>query len=235
MSQKVSYLPALRFRVLTPLFDLVVRWGMRELTIKRYLVQHAQIGSRSRVLDLGSGTGTLAILAHTMHPDAELIGIDVDPDILAIARAKAAREKAGIRFNQGMAFSLPYDSRSFDRVVSSLVFHHLTTRDKERTLAEVRRVLNPGGLVLILDFGKPQNALAWLIGQVLQRIEPSGDLQRGVLPALMEQAGFIQVEVVARFMTAFGTVALYRGQKLNSEFVQSIPVSAHLFANRIPQ
>lgn len=213
MSKEVKYLPALRFRVLTPLFDLVLRWGMRELSIKRYLVQQAQIGSGNRVLDLGSGTGTLALLAHRMHPDAELIGIDADPDILAIARAKAGREGAQIRFDQGMAFALPYNSESFDRVVSSLVFHHLTTRDKERSLAEVRRVLKPGGLLLILDFGKPQNTLAWLIGQALQRIEPSGDLQRGVLPTLMEQADLLHVEVVARFMTAFGTVALYRGQK----------------------
>ena len=235
MSEKVSYLPALRFRVLTPLFDLVLRWGMREQTIKRFLVQQAEIGSGSRVLDLGSGTGTLAILAHRMHPDAELIGIDADPDVLAIARAKAAREGAQIRFDQGMAFALPYASQSFDRVLSSLVFHHLATRDKERGLAEVRRVLKPGGLVLILDFGKPRNTLAWLIGQVLQRIEPSGDLQRGVLPALMEQAGLIQVKVVARFMTAFGTVALYRGQKPNSELGRSVPISAHLFANRIAQ
>ena len=213
MSQPAKYIPAFRFNILTPLFDPMMRWVMRELTFKRRLIQEAQIEPGSRVLDLGSGTGTLTILTKQMHPDAEVVGIDGDPKVLAIARAKAAQTGALIPFDQGMVFQLPYPNQSFDRVLSSLVFHHLTTEDKARALGEVFRILKPGGALLIVDFGKPQNGLAWAIAQVLQRLEPTEDLNRGILPTLFRRAVFEQVEIVTHFMTVFGTLALYRGHK----------------------
>jgi len=135
------YIPALRFRFLMPLYDPLLRWGMREITFKRLLIEAARILPGWRVLDLGCGTATLTILLKQTHPSAEVIGIDGDPTILEIAHAKAAQRNMNITLDQGMAFDLPYDSDSFDRVLSSLVIHHLTAEDKQRAFDEAFRVL----------------------------------------------------------------------------------------------
>ena len=117
---------------------------MREEQFKKQLVRQAQIQAGQNVLDLGCGTATLTILIKQTHPEAEVTGLDGDPRVLAIGRAKAAKAGAAIILDQGMSFRLPYSDESFDRVLSSLLFHHLNTENKQRTLDEVYRVLRPG-------------------------------------------------------------------------------------------
>ncbi len=207
------YIPALRFGFLTPLYDPLLRWGMREAQFKHRLIEQAHIAPGFRVLDLGCGTATLTILAKQIHPKAELVGIDGDEKVLAIGRAKAARQGTEIRLEQGMAFQLPYPDRSFDRVLSSLMLHHLTTEDKARAIKEAFRVLKPGGLFLVVDFGPPQNRRAKLISLVMRRIERAEDNFKGLVPVLFSRAGFQDVQLSAQFMTIFGTVALVRGTK----------------------
>src|SRR6185503_8685551 len=143
--QEPKYIPALSFRVLTPFYDTFFKWTMQEELFKRSLIEQAQIRSAQRVLDLGCGTGTLTIMVKKAHPDSEVIGLDGDPQVLELARYKAKQAGSRITFEEGMAYQLPYPDASFDRVLSSLVFHHLTTQDKERALAEIYRVLNPAG------------------------------------------------------------------------------------------
>jgi len=208
-----KYIPALRFGWLTPVYDPALRRMMPETALKQTLIAQAQITAGQRVLDLGAGTGTLTIMLKQAQPDAEVVGLDGDPAILARARHKAAAASAAIRFDYGLATALPYDDASFDRVLSSLMLHHLTTEDKGRALREAWRVLRPAGELHILDFGPPQNAVALLIAQVLRRLEPTADHIAGRLPALIRQAGFTAVAQTAQRMTIIGTLALYRGRK----------------------
>ncbi|VVB94934.1 Ubiquinone/menaquinone biosynthesis C-methyltransferase UbiE [uncultured archaeon] len=133
-----KYIPALTFEWLTPLYDPVMLF-MRESTFKRTLVEQADIKNGYRVLDLGCGTATLTILIKKAYPGAEVTGLDGDPKILSIARAKVAQAGLDISLDTGMSFELPYPDRSFDRVFSSL-FHHLTREDKARTFKEIFRV-----------------------------------------------------------------------------------------------
>jgi SAM-dependent methyltransferase len=206
-----DFLPAMRFNFLTPFFDLVVRATMRETRFKRELLEHAAIESGHKVLDLGCGTGTLAILAKERVPSAELVGLDGDPKILDLARAKT--DAAGVKVSYHHAFStqMPYESDSFDRVLSTLFFHHLSTDDKRTTLEEVGRVLKPGGELHIADFTKPSDPLMALVFSVwrpFDGLERTRVNARGELGAMVSAAGFQGVAEHTKLRTGIGTLGL---------------------------
>ncbi len=213
MTQAEKFIPALNQQWLTPLYDPLLKWAMREEQFKRDLIRHANIRAGHRVLDLGCGTGTLTILIQQMYPDVQVVGLDADEKILEIARAKARKANAEIIFDQGMAFRLPYPDQAFDRVLSSLVLHHLTREDKQRTLKEAYRVLHMSGEIHIVDFGKPRGIIARSIGAMARRLERAADNLDGLLPVFMRDAGFDRVEEATRYMTVFGMLSLYGAYK----------------------
>lgn len=211
-----QYIPALKYDWLTPLYDPLLKWTMGEFAFKRQLVRQAGIEKGNRVLDLGCGTATLTLLIKKTHPEAKVVGLDGDLKVLEIAKAKAVKTGLKIALDRGMAFELPYPDNSFDRVLSSLVFHHLTRDNKVRTLREVFRVLKPGGELHVADWGKPQNTLmrvAFLLVQMLDGFNTTADSVNGLLPELFSQAGFEDTQQTDRHITLFGTLALYRARK----------------------
>lgn len=210
-SKREGYVAALRFPALNRAFDPLVRLTMRERRFKRELLDQAAIATGHRVLDLGCGTGTLAILAKEKVPDAEVFGLDGDSQILEQARAKAKRADLRIRFEHGYSTELPYEAASFDRILSTLFFHHLTTDDKRRTLSEIARVLRPGGELHIADFTRPSDplmALGFTVVRFFDGIERTRVNARGELGALVSEAGLQAVAERSRLRTAFGTLAL---------------------------
>lgn len=211
-----DYIPALGYSALTALYDPLLRWTTREATFKRRLVRQAGIAPGQRVLDLGCGTGTLTILIKQTYPAATVVGVDGDPAVLHIARAKVAAAGLRVTLDQGLATALPYPEQSFGRVLSSLVFHHLTRPQKRRALGEVYRVLRPGGALHLADWGPAQNGvlrLAFLGVQLLDGFATTTDNVRGRLPALIRQAGFPVVRDHTRYATLWGTLVLYSARK----------------------
>jgi len=145
-----------------------------------------------------------------------VVGLDGDSKVLAIARAKAAKAGSDVTLDHGMAFELPYPDSSFDRVLSSLLFHHLTRENKGRALEETFRVLRPGGELHVADWGKAQNTLvraAFLLVQLLDGFKTTADNVLGLLPEFFRAVGFQEVEETARYMTVVGTLSLYRARK----------------------
>jgi len=211
------YVPALRFHWLTPYYDMVVRATTRERIVKYALIKQADlVQAGQQVLDLASGSGTLAIWMAQQHPNADVTGVDGDPGIVAIARGKAHRAQVAIRFDVARSDHLPYDDESFDKVVSSLFFHHLSWVSKQRTAQEVFRVLKPGAEIHIADWGKPTNrVMRWLFVfiQLLDGFSNTRDNVAGRLIELLEGAGFIEVTQTQAFDTVFGTLALYRARR----------------------
>lgn len=124
--------------------------------VRRTLIEGADLDGARRVLDVGCGTGTLAVMIARAYPHLDVVGLDPDPDALAIATRKAARAGVTIRFDRGMAGALPYPDGTFDRVFSSFMFHHLRGDQKRDMLREVRRVLAPGGRLELVDFAGPE-------------------------------------------------------------------------------
>ena len=211
-----EYIPALKYGWLTSLYDSLLYRVLRESKFKRCLVEQASIENDHRVLDLGCGTGTLTLSIKQAHPQSEVVGLDGDAKVLEIAKSKVARSGLEVTLDYGMAFDLPYSDGSFDCVLSSLLFHHLTRENKIRTLSEVIRVLEPGGELHVADWGKPQNRLmriAFLTVQMLDGFKTTADNVSGFLPELFSSAGFEEAQESAQYMTISGTLSLYRARK----------------------
>ena len=210
------YLPALRFPALTRFFDPLVRYGVREGRFKQRLLEQAAVERGQRILDLGCGTGTLAIMVKAAQPQAEVVGLDADPEILALARSKAEAAGAEVRFDEGLSTELPYEDESFDRVLSTLFFHHLTGLDKRRTAGEMARVLLPGGELHVADWGRPTDPLMWIAFagvRLFDGLERTRDNAAGTLPRIFEQGGLEQAAETSRLRTVFGTLALFLARK----------------------
>ncbi len=212
-----KYVPALGYDFLTPFYDKVVGLTTREAAFKSALVDQAEISPGDRVLDLACGTGTLTIMIKAAVPSADVTGIDGDNRILEIAHSKAAAKQMNIRFEQGMSYNLPYENNSFDRVLSSLFFHHLTRKDKISSLREAWRVLKQGGELHVADWGTPRNfimsAASYSI-RMLDGFKTTGDNFNGSLPGLISDSGFSRVEETRTFDTVFGTIRLYKSLQL---------------------
>lgn len=211
-----GYLHALRFRALTRLYDPVVRLTSREERFKELLVEQAAPAAGQRVLDLGCGTGTLAIKVKRRAPGADVVGLDADPSMLAQARRKAEEAGVELELTEGFSTELPYEDASFDRVLSTLFFHHLDPEPKRRTAREIARVLRPGGELHVADWGKPSDpamAIAFLGIRLLDGFENTADNVHGELPRIFEEAGLERAEQTDRLRTVLGTLSLYRAER----------------------
>jgi ubiquinone/menaquinone biosynthesis C-methylase UbiE len=211
-----KYLPALRFHWLTPYYDNITGLTTPERRFKNALITQAQFEQGHRVLDLASGTGTLAIWIKQHQPQAEVIGVDCDPAILALAVEKAKKANVSVQFDHAMSCCLPYPDEHFDRIVSSLFFHHLSWVEKEQTAKELFRVLKPGAELHVADWGRASNILMrglFLFEQIFDGFDKTQDNVSGKLVTLFEQSGFIKVTQEQTFDTIFGTLALYRATK----------------------
>jgi ubiquinone/menaquinone biosynthesis C-methylase UbiE len=160
--------------------------------LRRMTVDNAQIQPGNTVLDVGCGTGEVALLAKTRTNAGQVHGIDPAPEMIAVARSKAARRKLEIDFRVGVIEALPFPDASMDVVTSSLMMHHLPEDLKVRGLAEVYRVLKPGGRLLVADFMQPSHSI---LGHLMMVFTRHQGVENGLeeLQKLLQEAGFSQV------------------------------------------
>ena len=206
MSDEPRYVPAAGIDALTGVYDVGVRLTMREGRWRRLIVDEIAAVDPQVVLDVGCGTGTLTIAAAEKMPDVRVVGLDGDRKILDLARRKAGSER--VEWLEGLADELPFADGEVDAVMTSLVFHHLPLAIKRAALAEARRVLRPGGLLVVADWGRPQDpvmSVAFVVLQCLDGFANTSDNRRGWVPHLITEAGFEGLHVLRRLRTVAGT------------------------------
>jgi ubiquinone/menaquinone biosynthesis C-methylase UbiE len=176
------------------LFADVFFLGRRRATFAS-LIAAAGVQPGQRVLDVACGTGYFArLLSRTVGPSGAVIGIDASPEMIHYASRKAARLD-NCSFQVGAAESLGFSADSFDVVVSSLAMHHLPDDLQIVALREMRRVLRPGGTLLIADAHMPRSGLPRLATILTGHAHMTRVTPR--LQALAELAGFSDVRTGA--------------------------------------
>jgi ubiquinone/menaquinone biosynthesis C-methylase UbiE len=207
-----SYVPAMGIHALTRFYDPLVALTMREQSVKGRLIDQARIAPGHDVLDVGCGTGTLALMIAAREPKARVVGLDGDPAILAIARKKIAKAGADVKLVEGLADDASrFERGSFDRIVTSFVLHHLTTPQKRAALAAMRHWLKPAGEVHVLDFDGPGTGVWGFVLRTFGALHGHTHQEPGAsVPELAREVGFANVNETGRVSTPFGGAAYWR-------------------------
>jgi len=207
-----TFLPAANWDWLLPIYDPFVKLLGGEAARKQ-LIEQAHLQPGHNVLDVGCGTGTLAVLAKRFHPEVSVNGLDPDPKALSRARSKAARARVSVNFDQGFGDHLPYAAATFDRVFSSLMYHHIPSQQKEAVLREVHRVLKPGGEFHLCDFEVDHTGARGLLLRLSHAKDLLKDNTAERVLSLMQRASFQNCSKTARRSMLVGTVAYYRAKR----------------------
>jgi ubiquinone/menaquinone biosynthesis C-methylase UbiE len=157
--------------------------------LRRRAANLVRLQSGETVLDVGCGTGTLALeVQRRVGRAGRVVGVDPSPEQIAHARAKAARRRVPVEFQVGVIEQLAFPDQTFDVVLSTLMMHHLPASLKRLGLAEIARVLKPGGRLVVADFTRPKERT----GQAARFHAGGSDVEE--LAGLVSDAGFSQVE-----------------------------------------
>ena len=198
-------------------YDPIVAAFTREARWRQALLRQVDPRCGDAIADVGCGTGSfLALLGGHATAPRLLVGIDPDTRILARARRKLGAAGVAARLSEGRlrdATALLW-AIGVNKVVSSLVFHQVSLAEKRAGLDAILAALVPGGELHIADYGWQRTRLMRGLFRMVQWVDGREDTQpnaEGVLPLLMQEAGFAQVEETAVIPTLTGSISLYRG------------------------
>lgn len=190
-----SHVPPAHFHFLTPFYDVANELLGLGRRFRRAVIEALELEGTERLLDAGCGTGSLLLDLLAGYPKLRASG--VDPDDKALELAKNKLSERGVPLHQARMEELPFETGSFDVVVTTLAIHHIPIDRRAASLAECARVLRPGGRILAADFG-PDGAgpAARAVVAFLGLFEAVGENAR--LPLLLSQAGFDDVRLAGR-------------------------------------
>ncbi|OBA82123.1 methyltransferase type 11 [Mycobacterium sp. 1164966.3] len=216
-----SFTPAAGNPKWTKYYDTTVALLTREQRWRSAAIRQLRLEPGDVVVDVGCGTASLAILMKRCQPGARIIGVDPDPEVLAIARAKVRQAGLGIEdveFLQGMGDKAAklVGPKTATKAVSSLVLHQCPLPMKLAIITNMFTLLRPGGELVIADFGLQRSALMRLGFRIVQWVDGKADTQPnadGVLPELIEQAGFVDVIEASVIPTVSGSLSIYHARR----------------------
>lgn len=213
-----AHTPPLGYSALTPVYDRIIASMTREGVWRKHLVDHIDAKPGETILDIGSGTGSLAVAVTKTEPNCVYRGIDPDADAVEIARRKAGRAGSQASFEVGYFGGTPSPGEAApDKIVSSLVLHQVPLAEKIRLLGAMFTWLKPGGQLFIADYGwQPTLAMRLAFRATVQLLDGKEDTQPnadGILPELIEEAGFQEVKLHDSVTTPTGRIEILAARK----------------------
>ena len=212
-----AFTPALGSGRLTGAYDLAIHLLTRERRWRDALLAQVTPGSGETILDVGCGTGSLAIMLKRAAPGARVIGLDPDPQVLAIAADKAKRAGVAIEWRQGFAKDAAAFAGAVDKAVSSLVFHQVPPAGKREGLAAMFAAVRPSGEVHIADYARqPGLLMRAMFRLTVQMVDGKADTQPNVDGALETELAALtgtQVHPTLVVPTLTGAISLFRATR----------------------
>jgi ubiquinone/menaquinone biosynthesis C-methylase UbiE len=199
-------------------YDRVVAVMSRERAWRSALLSSMAPADDDFIVDVGAGTGTLAVALKQRAPHCRLVAIDPDPAVLEMARAKGEAVAKGIEWRHGMGDRISefVADGSATKAVSSLVLHHCDLAGKASILGAMAKVLRPGGQLFIADYGRQRTLwmrALFLLVQAVDGWKTTGQNAQGLLPRLIAEAGFIDVVERSIVPTPTGSISIYTARK----------------------
>ncbi len=187
-------LNAKAYRLLSHVYEPTVR-PLRH--VRKQVTALSGVTSKSRVLDVATGTGAQA--RAFAEKAAEVVGIDLSDEMLQVARRLS--RAPNLSFQRADATSLPFDDESFDVTSISMALHEMPASIRLRVLGELRRVTKPGGTVTLVDYGRPPGLRGDLVAGLVRLYEraPFLDFLASDLRELAHGAGLEVVMEVPLF------------------------------------
>lgn len=212
-----DFTPALGRASLTRGYDHAICLLTREQTWRRAMLRQVGPKAGETILDVGCGTGTFAIMLKRVAPDARVVGLDPDRQVLAMAAEKAEQAGVAIEWRRGFAHDAATVAGRVDKAVSSLVFHQVPLDGKREGVAAMFAAVRPGGEVHIADYARQRSRLMrTLFRSTVQMIDGVPDTQPnadGALEAILasyDAAAAVPIMVIPTFT---GAISLFRGSK----------------------
>lgn len=163
----------------------------REGIFREKVLRLARLEPGESILDVGCGTGTLAIAAKRhVGPTGSVHGIDASPEMITRASRKARKAGLEVLFESALAEALPFPDAHFDAVLTTIMLHHLPPKPRQQCAREMRRVLKPRGRVLAVDFARAARERRHVIGHFHRH----GHVDLGAIIAVLSEAGLKTVE-----------------------------------------
>jgi ubiquinone/menaquinone biosynthesis C-methylase UbiE len=218
ISSTAHFTPAAGLRWLTPYYDGIIALLTREERWRSAFVSQIAPDPEDVIVDLGCGTGTMLTRLARAAPSAWLMGVDPDPAVLRIASRKSAEAGATVQLFEGFGDDAGlFGQWGVTKIISSLVLHQVPLATKRSMLAAAHRMLLPGGEIHIADYGRQDGVAMRLVFrltvQIADGVRDTMPQARGMLPLLIEEAGFADVVETAAFDTLTGTIRLYRARR----------------------
>jgi ubiquinone/menaquinone biosynthesis C-methylase UbiE len=171
-------------------YDLLI-WLVtlgRERAFREKMLRLAHLKQGESVLDVGCGTGSLAIAAkRQVGPKGTVCGLDASVEMIARAEKKARKAGVDVGFKNAFAQSLPFPAAQFDVVLTTIMLHHLPKKGRWELAGEICRVLKPGGRVLAIDFGRTARDRKSFLDHFHRR---HGYVEFNEIVTLLKDAGF---------------------------------------------
>lgn len=216
MTKQKNFIPALGYNWLTGLYDLTIKLTMPEKKFRTKLIDILEPKDDESILEFGFGTGQNIILAQQRNRKTKFTGVDIDPKVKEIAQNKKNNHGVTLNLDLYDGKTFPYADNSFDKVFSSLVFHHLDRETKLSSLKEIHRVLKPNGQLIIGDWGQAKSKIkriAFYAVQIFDGFNTTNDNVNGLLPKYIKQSGFKYVAEIDFINMTIGTYSYYRATK----------------------